>query len=50
LYVCGDHRDTPTLQGALHSATRATTAILTDLGATASMHLTDPPASMPRAA
>lgn len=50
LYVCGDHRDTTTLQGALHSATRATTAILTDLGATTSMHLADPPASMPRAA
>ena len=42
LYVCGDHRDTSTVQGALHSAHRATTAILTDLGATGSMHQADP--------
>ncbi|MFF4354492.1 NAD(P)/FAD-dependent oxidoreductase [Streptomyces sp. NPDC001530] len=33
LYVCGDHRDTSTVQGALHSARRATHALLTDLGA-----------------
>ncbi|MYS17442.1 FAD-dependent oxidoreductase, partial [Streptomyces sp. SID4982] len=50
LYVCGDHRDTGTVQGALHSATRASTAILTDLGATTSMHQADPPSTMPRAA
>ncbi|MDT7844848.1 NAD(P)/FAD-dependent oxidoreductase [Streptomyces justiciae] len=42
LYVCGDHRDTSTVQGALHSAHRATTAILTDLGAAGSMHRADP--------
>ncbi|MET9731572.1 NAD(P)/FAD-dependent oxidoreductase [Streptomyces sp. NPDC006458] len=33
LYVCGDHRDTSSVQGALHSGHRASTAILTDLGA-----------------
>ncbi|MER5894960.1 NAD(P)/FAD-dependent oxidoreductase [Streptomyces sp. NPDC001876] len=32
LYVCGDHRDTSTVQGALHSGHRAASAILTDLG------------------
>ncbi len=32
LYVCGDHRDTSTVQGALRSGTRAASAILTDLG------------------
>ncbi|ROQ71004.1 phytoene dehydrogenase-like protein [Streptomyces sp. CEV 2-1] len=32
LYVCGDHRDTSTVQGALFSARRAAEAILTDLG------------------
>ncbi|MEU1500643.1 NAD(P)/FAD-dependent oxidoreductase [Streptomyces sp. NPDC005732] len=32
LYVCGDHRDTGTLQGALHSARRAARALLADLG------------------
>lgn len=42
LYVCGDHRDTSTVQGALHSGHRASTAILTDLGAAASMHRSDP--------
>ncbi|WP_329339955.1 FAD-dependent oxidoreductase [Streptomyces sp. NBC_00663] len=42
LYVCGDHRDTSTVQGALHSAHRATTAMLTDLGARGSMHRADP--------
>lgn len=42
LYVCGDHRDTSTVQGALHSAHRAATAVLTDLGAAASLHMTDP--------
>ncbi|MCZ0989604.1 NAD(P)/FAD-dependent oxidoreductase [Streptomyces diastatochromogenes] len=32
LYVCGDHRDTSTVQGALHSAHRAAAAVLADLG------------------
>ncbi|GAA3021709.1 NAD(P)/FAD-dependent oxidoreductase [Kitasatospora albolonga] len=32
LYVCGDHRDTSTLQGALVSARRAAHAVLRDLG------------------
>ncbi|MFZ3594174.1 FAD-dependent oxidoreductase [Streptomyces sp. BH104] len=32
LYVCGDHRDAGSVQGALHSARRATHALLTDLG------------------
>ncbi|WP_448317594.1 FAD-dependent oxidoreductase [Streptomyces sp. CO7] len=32
LYVCGDHRDTGTVQGALHSGHRASAAILRDLG------------------
>ncbi|MFE0420404.1 NAD(P)/FAD-dependent oxidoreductase [Streptomyces tendae] len=38
LYVCGDHRDTSTAQGALHSGHRASAAILTDLGAGRPMH------------
>ncbi|RMB87135.1 NAD(P)/FAD-dependent oxidoreductase [Streptomyces shenzhenensis] len=42
LYVCGDHRDTSTVQGALHSARRAAAAVLADLGATGSMHRADP--------
>ncbi|MEV5727796.1 MULTISPECIES: NAD(P)/FAD-dependent oxidoreductase [Streptomyces] len=42
LYVCGDHRDSSTVQGALHSGHRAAAAILTDLGATGSMHRADP--------
>ncbi|MGW4735358.1 NAD(P)/FAD-dependent oxidoreductase [Streptomyces shenzhenensis] len=42
LYVCGDHRDTSTVQGALHSARRAASAVLADLGATGSMHRADP--------
>ncbi|MFD7326848.1 NAD(P)/FAD-dependent oxidoreductase [Streptomyces sp. NPDC059875] len=32
LYVCGDHRDTATVQGALFSGHRAAHALLTDLG------------------
>jgi phytoene dehydrogenase-like protein len=32
LYVCGDHRDTPSTQGALVSGRRAADAVLTDLG------------------
>ncbi|WP_427922938.1 NAD(P)/FAD-dependent oxidoreductase [Streptomyces sp. cg40] len=38
LYVCGDHRDTSTVQGALHSGHRAAKAILRDMSATGSMH------------
>jgi phytoene dehydrogenase-like protein len=30
-YVCGDHRDTPSIQGALVSGRRAANAVLTDL-------------------
>ncbi|MCF1646974.1 MULTISPECIES: NAD(P)/FAD-dependent oxidoreductase [Streptomyces] len=50
LYVCGDHRDTSTVQGALHSGHRASAAILTDLGAGRSMHVADPVPTVPRAA
>jgi hypothetical protein len=32
LYVCGDHRDTNSVQGALRSARRASTAVLRDFG------------------
>lgn len=32
LYVCGDHRDTSTVQGALYSGRRAAHALLGDLG------------------
>ncbi|WP_155055013.1 NAD(P)/FAD-dependent oxidoreductase [Streptomyces blattellae] len=42
LYVCGDHRDTSTVQGALHSAHRAAAAIVADLGAAGSMHMAEP--------
>ncbi|WP_439658748.1 NAD(P)/FAD-dependent oxidoreductase [Lentzea sp. HUAS TT2] len=31
-YVCGDHRDTSSIQGALHSGRRAARAVLADLG------------------
>lgn len=34
LYVCGDHRDTSTVQGALHSGRRAAHAALRDFGIT----------------
>jgi phytoene dehydrogenase-like protein len=50
LYVCGDHRDTSTLQGALHSAHRAASALLADLGAGRSLHRADPAATRARAA
>jgi hypothetical protein len=51
LYVCGDHRDTSTLQGALHSARRAAAAIVADLGAGRPMHTADPlPTASPAAA
>ncbi|WP_432195331.1 NAD(P)/FAD-dependent oxidoreductase [Streptomyces sp. bgisy027] len=42
LYVCGDHRDTSTVQGALHSAHRAAAAVLADLGAAGSLHRAEP--------
>ncbi|MFJ9346292.1 NAD(P)/FAD-dependent oxidoreductase [Streptomyces sp. NPDC101237] len=42
LYVCGDHRDTSTIQGALHSAHRATASILADLGVSGSLHSAEP--------
>ncbi|RII17124.1 Putrescine oxidase [Streptomyces sp. YIM 130001] len=32
LYVCGDHRDTSTVQGTLYSGARAARSVLTDLG------------------
>ncbi|MFC7221157.1 NAD(P)/FAD-dependent oxidoreductase [Streptomyces polyrhachis] len=32
LYVCGDHRDTSSVQGALHSGRRAARALLRDVG------------------
>ncbi|WP_030169292.1 NAD(P)/FAD-dependent oxidoreductase [Streptomyces sp. NRRL S-813] len=50
LYVCGDHRDTSTLQGALHSAHRACAALLADLGTGRSLHRADPEPTSPRAA
>ncbi|WP_432135649.1 NAD(P)/FAD-dependent oxidoreductase [Streptomyces sp. bgisy154] len=50
LYVCGDHRDTSTVQGALHSAHRAARAILADLGTAGSLHLADPVRTTPEAA
>ncbi|MFF4826976.1 NAD(P)/FAD-dependent oxidoreductase [Streptomyces sp. NPDC001312] len=50
LYVCGDHRDTSTVQGALHSAHRAAAAILGDLGAGRPMDRADPTATEPKAA
>ncbi|MGW4275393.1 NAD(P)/FAD-dependent oxidoreductase [Streptomyces seoulensis] len=50
LYVCGDHRDTSTLQGALRSAHRAASAILTDLGAHRPLHTADPTPTTPRKA
>ncbi|MEV6960437.1 NAD(P)/FAD-dependent oxidoreductase [Streptomyces sp. NPDC051207] len=50
LYVCGDHRDTSTVQGALHSGGRAAAAVLTDLGAGGPMHAAEPPRTMRPAA
>lgn len=50
LYVCGDHRDTSTVQGALRSARRAASAILADLGAAGSMHAAETPRTVPKAA
>ncbi|MGW8061023.1 NAD(P)/FAD-dependent oxidoreductase [Streptomyces ziwulingensis] len=45
LYVCGDHRDTSTVQGALRSGHRASSAILADLGAGRPMHAAEAPAT-----
>ncbi|OQD54803.1 oxidoreductase [Streptomyces phaeoluteigriseus] len=50
LYVCGDHRDTSTVQGALHSAHRASAAIVSDLGGTGSPHAAEVVRTAPRAA
>ncbi|GAV41511.1 NAD(P)/FAD-dependent oxidoreductase [Streptomyces acidiscabies] len=50
LYVCGDHRDTSTVQGALHSAHRAATALIAELGAAGASQLADPPATVREAA
>ncbi|MDO0928024.1 NAD(P)/FAD-dependent oxidoreductase [Streptomyces sp. TG1A-8] len=50
LYVCGDHRDTSSVQGALHSAHRAASAVLTDLGAGDSLPTAPTAAGLPRAA
>ncbi|MCX5269022.1 NAD(P)/FAD-dependent oxidoreductase [Streptomyces sp. NBC_00199] len=47
LYVCGDHRDTSTVQGALHSAHRAASAIVSDLRAAGSLPLADPRPTAP---
>ncbi|MEU8685151.1 FAD-dependent oxidoreductase [Streptomyces sp. NPDC048611] len=47
LYVCGDHRDTSTLQGALNSGRRAARAVLQDFGLPG---LTTEPDSLPTAA
>ncbi|GGS75064.1 MULTISPECIES: NAD(P)/FAD-dependent oxidoreductase [Streptomyces] len=44
LYVCGDHRDTGTVQGALRSGRRVAAAVLADLGARGPMHSAGPPA------
>ncbi|MEU8783236.1 FAD-dependent oxidoreductase [Streptomyces sp. NPDC048637] len=47
LYVCGDHRDTSTLQGALNSGRRAARAVLQDFGLPG---LTTEPDTLPTAA
>ena len=41
LYVCGDHRDTSTVQGALQSARRAASAVLRDMGLGGPAHTTE---------
>lgn len=46
LYVCGDHRDTSTVQGALYSGRRAARAALADFG----VHPTYGTTSLPLAA
>ncbi|MFR9797152.1 NAD(P)/FAD-dependent oxidoreductase [Streptomyces sp. MS06] len=50
LYVCGDHRDTSTVQGALHSGHRAAAAVLADLGATGATRTADRAPTLPSAA
>ncbi|KYK10532.1 MULTISPECIES: NAD(P)/FAD-dependent oxidoreductase [Streptomyces] len=50
LYVCGDHRDTSGVRGALHSGHRASAAILADLGAGRPMHAAEPPRTADAAA
>lgn len=51
LYVCGDHRDTGTVQGALHSGHRASAAVLRDLGAGTGLRSGEPVrGARPRAA
>ncbi|WAU80082.1 NAD(P)/FAD-dependent oxidoreductase [Streptomyces sp. Qhu-G9] len=50
LYVCGDHRDTSTVQGALHSGHRAAAALLADLGVDSASEATPLPASSAAAA
>ncbi|GAA1009749.1 oxidoreductase [Streptomyces sp. F-3] len=50
LYVCGDHRDTSTVQGALRSARRACAALLNDLRADRPLHTADPRPTSPRPA
>lgn len=47
LYVCGDHRDTNTVEGALRSSRRAAAAVLRDFGIPVP---TAPPAALPVAA
>ncbi|MCW5249209.1 NAD(P)/FAD-dependent oxidoreductase [Streptomyces sp. SHP 1-2] len=46
LYVCGDHRDTSTVEGALRSARRAAAAVLADLGAGRPMHTAESAAAV----
>ncbi|RKE18746.1 FAD-dependent oxidoreductase [Streptomyces sp. TLI_171] len=41
LYVCGDHRDTGTVQGALVSGRRAAAAVLKDLGVLTDAEITE---------
>ncbi|PSM41243.1 oxidoreductase [Streptomyces dioscori] len=50
LYVCGDHRDTSTVQGALHSGRRVARAVLSDLGAAATGSAVAAPLPTPTAA
>ncbi|MFE1952941.1 NAD(P)/FAD-dependent oxidoreductase [Streptomyces sp. NPDC059524] len=49
LYVCGDHRETSTVQGALHSGRRAAHAVLADLGVPVPASA-EPPAEHPATA
>ncbi|MFJ6013321.1 NAD(P)/FAD-dependent oxidoreductase [Streptomyces sp. NPDC092952] len=45
LYVCGDHRDTSTVRGALYSGRRAADAVLADLGVRPAGHTPLPEAA-----